>query len=187
MIKIPRPQAAHELLDPLPDQEDHEDEQVRVPGRAGVAMITPKFDYETLARLEAEAKAASDALFAVMGDTMSAQITEELTYTRLEHLEQQARITGELLRSAMDAKFAAEWPYSFDLQKSGPWGECENALRVKTKANPDFRGWEIEVMLPEMADWLDEHVGRDGYALRNVFMIGLRAVNHGFHFRCRWM
>lgn len=41
MIKNPL-QAAYRLLDPVPDREDHEDEQARVPGRVGVVMITTK-------------------------------------------------------------------------------------------------------------------------------------------------
>ena len=174
-------------------------------------MITTKFDPETLARLEADAMAAEEAystavndhvaaeaaLLAeviaeqaasgMMSDYVAVEITRFTNFDALQHLYQQIRITSDLLQAARDAKFEAEWPFRFDLQRSGSFPEIRDAHRAKLQVDSDYEGLETEVVLPEMKEWLDEHVGQEGYALRDAFTIGFRDVNHGFHFRVRWM
>ncbi|KOX59207.1 hypothetical protein ADL19_05760 [Streptomyces purpurogeneiscleroticus] len=171
-------------------------------------MITKKFDPEIIAKSEADIMAAEEALLAAEHDRWRAEeallavendsmitedaysavvddrmIAEEAYFAALAVL----MATKEALSAVRDAKFDADWPYQFDLRESGSWKELRDAFQHTRKVDLNDKSGYTGIVLPEVKVWLDEHVGRDGYAVHDGYMIGFRNVNHGFYFRMRWM
>jgi len=161
-------------------------------------MSTTKFDPETLARLEADVTAARKALHEV--DAPGSYIilpatnglpetkTFNVSHPRVQELDQEFDACASRLNAALEAKFEAEWPYRFDLQSSGSWPEIEADLRT-VLCSPGFqtKNFRLDAALPELGEWLDEHVGGDGYAMNGFSAIGIRDPDAAFWFKCRWM
>ncbi|GJE09479.1 hypothetical protein [Methylobacterium longum] len=171
-------------------------------------MIIKQFDPEIIAKTKADIIAAEEALLAAEHDRWIAdeallamendRTTTKEAYSAVVDNRMIAEnayfaalavlmVAKEALSVARDAKFEADWPYHFDLTESASWNEIRGAFRKTREVYAKDESEGARIAVPEIKMWLDENVGRDGYAVHDNYMIGFRDVNHGFHFRMRWM